>query len=419
MIKIISDYVKERKELWLEPRLKKAESEEEIATLKKEAEERFSLTQWLQDAARRAGQLNMTSHPSKFSHPSAKSSSIIANNIQDQDGYLRSGNVDVPLDVFGNAAAMDVYRLLALPLKEGSKEIVLNIFENNHEQLKAQIENLGLSFKELRNNFLQIKKDEEKPRTDSLLKQVYFPINSKAHQYHLLSLLTPSGTISLLKERIDKIRFSEETKIAREARRAETHHDSGYKDLLNLTVVGFGGTKPQNISVLNNQNYGKAYLLSSTPPSFTKRNIRMPTRDFFTQTLYLHGEKDRFETLHRWVMQERNNIEVRRVITNIIAGIIDSILYRAYQLRESNEPGWTLNEYYQNLPKNQRIWLDNHYRKVRQDDQGWRGEIARGMSNSIVLAYDKINSMRLLGDPEQHYIRTLIAESIDQDKEFF
>jgi CRISPR-associated protein Csy1 len=73
------------------------------------------------DAAKRVTQLSMVSHPSKFSHPSAKTSSVIAKVEQSNDGYLRSGNVDYSLDVFGNAAAMDVFKFLSLPLNENSR----------------------------------------------------------------------------------------------------------------------------------------------------------------------------------------------------------------------------------------------------------------------------------------------------------
>jgi CRISPR-associated protein Csy1 len=41
-----------------------------------------------------------------------------------------------------------------------------------------------------------------------------------------------------------------------------------------LTAIGYGGTKPQNISVINNQNSGFSYLLPSMPPILTKRKTQ-------------------------------------------------------------------------------------------------------------------------------------------------
>jgi CRISPR-associated protein Csy1 len=124
----------ERKELWLKDRIKKAENENVIAELQQQANDKFSLNEWLPDAAKRVTQLSMVSHPSKFSHPSAKTSSVIAKVEQSNDGYLRSGNVDYSLDVFGNAAAMDVFKFLSLPLNE--KFTVLDGFEQQDQALK-------------------------------------------------------------------------------------------------------------------------------------------------------------------------------------------------------------------------------------------------------------------------------------------
>ena len=87
----------------------------------------------------------------------------------------------------------------------------------------------------------------------------------KDDSYHLLSVLSPSNLMFKLKERIN-LRFSDEAKTAREARKNNKYHQDGYSEVFNISVIGFGGTKPQNISVLNNQNGGTSYLLLSVPP---------------------------------------------------------------------------------------------------------------------------------------------------------
>ena len=106
----IQNFLNERKEMWLKKKIKAKTSEEEKAVFEQEAGELFSLFTWLPNAAKRAKQLSLVSHPSKFTHPSAKTSSIIATADNKSDGYLRTGNIEVALDVFGNAAAMDVYK---------------------------------------------------------------------------------------------------------------------------------------------------------------------------------------------------------------------------------------------------------------------------------------------------------------------
>ena len=282
MTESIHTFLNERKELWLKDRVKKAENDVERAELQQQADDRFSLKEWLPDAAKRVSQLSMVSHPSKFSHPSAKTSSVIAQVKSAQDGYLRSGNVHYPLDVFGNAAAMDVYKFLSLNLAEDYT--VLTGFEHDHEDLKSLIEKSSLNFTSLKQAFLVIKNDDTSSKTDHLVKQVYFPIADT--EYHLLSILTPSGLIARLKLAIDQLRFSEATKEAKEKRKKNEHDAIGYADIFDLTVTAYGGTQPQNVSVLNSQNAGRAYLLSSCPPILEKRTVRSPPTDFFAQSLH-------------------------------------------------------------------------------------------------------------------------------------
>ena len=297
MTESIHTFLNERKELWLKDRVKKAENDVERAELQQQADDRFSLKEWLPDAAKRVSQLSMVSHPSKFSHPSAKTSSVIAQVKSAQDGYLRSGNVHYPLDVFGNAAAMDVYKFLSLNLAEDYT--VLTGFEHDHEDLKSLIEKSSLNFTSLKQAFLVIKNDDTSSKTDHLVKQVYFPIADT--EYHLLSILTPSGLIARLKLAIDQLRFSEATKEAKEKRKKNEHDAIGYADIFDLTVTAYGGTQPQNVSVLNSQNAGRAYLLSSCPPILEKRTVRLPSIDFFAQCLYRKNYQDSFLQLHKFM----------------------------------------------------------------------------------------------------------------------
>lgn len=414
--KVINDFLSERKDRWLEPRLKKT-TDDETALLQQEALEKFSIVNWLPDAARRAEWLSITTHPSKFTHTGARTSPVNAEQAYKNDGFLRSGNVlDLEADATGNAAAMDVHTFLLLPISETLT--LLDAFEHRDEELQILLKGLELDFETLRTDLLKMKLGDGIQKTDRLLKQVYFPV-SEGHQYHLLSLLTPSSMIWDFKKRIDKMHFSDETKSARTARRDQKEHESGYSEIFDLTTVGYGGTKPQVVSVLNSRNGGKSYLLPSIPPLFEKRTIRLPTSDFLNQSIYLKGEKKRFIDLHQWVKQDRNNIEVRTAIRKIIQGIIDQVLFKAYQLRQSHQNGWSESEYYTDLPKAQRIWLDDLYINFREEDDDWRTEIAHQIASHIISLYESINDVTSLGNVEFLYLKEEIEKHIKQDKEFF
>lgn len=413
MAESIHAFLNERKELWLKDRIKKAENESVIAELQQQAKDKFSLNEWLPDAAKRVTQLSMVSHPSKFSHPSAKTSSVIANVEQRNDGYLRSGNVEYSLDVFGNAAAMDVFKFLSLPLNE--ELTVLDGFEENDQGLKNLIADAKLNFETLSVEFLKIKATDNSIRTDHLVKQVYFPVSEA--NYHLLSILTPSGLITRLKQSIDVMRFSEETKQAKESRKKNEHHEVGYSDIFGLTVTAYGGTQPQNVSVLNSQNAGRAYLLSSCPPVFENRNIKLPSQDFFQQCLYWKKFSSEFESLQKYVT-EINNQHTRKKIKKILRKMVEDILFIAFCVRK-NEKGWSKKEHYQSLVLKQKIWLDDAYLDVRQTENEWRDEIARRTAKLILDSFEDFYGSKLFGSPEIIELKAIVFEALDEDKEFF
>ena len=416
MTESIQNFLIERKELWLKDRLKKAENDSVISELQGQADDKFSLKEWLPDAAKRVTQLSMVSHPSKFSHPSAKTSSLIAQAKQINDGYLRSGNVSYPLDVFGNAAAMDVFKFLSLPLTE--KLTVLDGFERQEESLKTLLVGADLDFETLGTEFLKIKATDTSVKTDHLVKQVYFPIEQA--EYHLLSVLTPSGLITRLKQSIDTIRFSEETKQAKELRRKNEHHEIGYADIFDLTITAYGGTQPQNVSVLNSQNAGRAYLLSSCPPVLEKRAIRLPKTDFFAQCLYRKNYQESFIQLHKFMQLDLNNDDIRTAIRNIIQFVIDQILVLASKTREYSVEGWSNQDYYASLPKLQRIWLDKIYQTEREEDHDWRDELSREIARWILRSYEKvISDAYKLGTGEILDVKQRVEKSLQQAKEFF
>lgn len=416
MTESIQNFLNERKELWLKDRLKKAENDSVISELQGQADDKFSLKEWLPDAAKRVTQLSMVSHPSKFSHPSAKTSSVIAQAKQINDGYLRSGNVSYPLDVFGNAAAMDVFKFLSLPLTE--KLTVLDGFERQEESLKTLLVGADLDFETLGTEFLKIKATDTSVKTDHLVKQVYFPIEQA--EYHLLSVLTPSGLITRLKQSIDTIRFSEETKQAKELRRKNEHHEIGYADIFDLTITAYGGTQPQNVSVLNSQNAGRAYLLSSCPPMLEKRAIRLPKTDFFAQCLYRKNYQESFIQLHKFMQLDLNNDDIRTAIRNIIQFVIDQILVLASKTREYSTEGWSNQDYYASLPKLQRIWLDKIYQTERDEDSDWRDELSKEIARWILRSYEKvISDAYKLGTGEILDVKQRVEKSLKQAKEFF
>ncbi|MDI1293271.1 MAG: type I-F CRISPR-associated protein Csy1 [Methylobacter sp.] len=404
----IATFLAERQATWLKDKLKPCKTEAEQQDVESTAKEKFSLANWLPDAAKRAGQLAMVSHPGKFTHPSTKTSAIIAKCQPKPDGFLRTGNAHADFDVFGNAAALDVYKFLSLELTNGQS--VLAHLEQDSETIKAQFTLPNILFTELQQDLLAIKQASCTVKTSEKIKQVYFPVDD---DYHLLSILTPSGLMFKLKQRINEFRFSEAAKQARKDRHDQKYSELGFDDIYGLTVIGFGGTKPQNISVLNNQNGGTAYLLPSMPPPLKPRGLQIPKNDFFNNSLYYKNYQDSFKSLHKLLVTEHNNLNIREgrdkwLVSIIEQALNDQIIEKLWQLRQL-DTGWSANTA---LEQHQKIWLDNTNAEQREAEDDWLNKVVADFARWIVYAYIKIIGKEkaiLLGDDELNHIKQLIA----------
>ncbi|MBE0471097.1 MAG: type I-F CRISPR-associated protein Csy1 [Methyloprofundus sp.] len=385
---VIKDFLSDRKEVWLKKQLNPNQAESEQTEIYAEAEVIFSFAEWLPNASKRAKQLNLVSHPAKFTHPGAKTSSVIAQAPQENDGFLRFGNVkDIGDDVFGNAAAIDVYKFLSLKLLDGKS--VLQHIEHESELIQKQFSIPSLNFESLREQFLLIKQDgNPEPLTSGQIKQVYFPVADEESDYHLLSILNSSGMMFALKDRINQVRFSDETKQAREDRKNKVYNAKGLYEIYDLTAIGFGGTQPQNISVLNSSNGGVAFLLKSMPPELDARKVRLPKNDFFKQTLWV---KDYGRVLSHlnYLLNEnwRNDMDIRQKRDQIFQEAVYQAAETLWQVR-AHESGWSNFDTYSSLPAWQKIWLDNARQEERETDDIYIDQAIAEFAKWFIKAFE-------------------------------
>jgi len=396
----IQEFLDERKAARIKGKIKATMSEDEIHNLMQEADELFLLNNWLPNAAKRAAQLSLVTHVGKFSHPNAKTSSIIAKNAAKKDGFLRTGNVPKEFDVFGNAAALDVYKFLSLILTNG--QTILEQLEQETDPLKDQFTLAGSSYEEIKTGLLAIKKQDAVKISSERVKQVYFPVGN---DYHLLSLLTPSGLMYQLKQNINNIRFSEQAKQSRILKKKNEYDEQGFDEIYGLTAIGYGGTKPQNISIINSQNGGVSYLLSSMPPVLNQQNIRLPKTDFFRNALYYKNYAESFKSLDKLMKLERNTVHIRAGIDNIIGFIITQVIERSWLLRQL-DAGWSEKTA---LKQYQKIWLDSAYQEQRENDETWLNEVMNELSRWIIFAYEKSIGHAAI-NTEMLAIKALISE---------
>lgn len=407
MDKAIVEFLDNKKTDFLKKKIKTNSSEEEKIEFQQQAHDKFHLASWLIDASNRAGQLSITTHPAKFVHPNAKTTSIISTCKQVSDGLLRSGNVNVDLDVFGNAAALDVEKFLRIKFSDG--KTILQHLENNTDFIQAQFGIKDVGFNEIRDNFLKIK-TSDLDQTSDKLKQVYFPVDD---DYHLLSILIPSGIVYKLKQRINAIRFSDENKKVREALSKQTPIASKIEDVKSLTALGYGGTKPQNISTLNNQNGGVSLLLSSMPPQLKKRKVQPPKTDFFDNCLWDNLFKEDFKDFHKVLDWRKNNKPIKDKRDDIVLNSIIKVQRLIESIRSAGI-GWSESDIYAGLDEWQKIWLDDKNQDIRENDKQnkkYLQQAQSGFSNWFIGHYQAIvNDSKTLGANDINHIKNILSE---------
>jgi CRISPR-associated protein Csy1 len=408
----ISQFFEQRKEAWLKKNISASMSDEEMQQQNLECDRVFSPSHWLPNAAKRAGQISISTHPCTFSHPSSRknkngyASSIIADSEQHNDGFLRSGNVSVAADALGNAAALDVYKYLMLELEDGNT--LLSHLQQGTEKAQVALAITNPSEEQhyvtLRDGFLAMVTPNEEVVTSAKIKQVYFPTPEINDDYHQLSILTPSGIVFDLRKRLDNLRFGDEVKACRDNRKNSKQGPS-YKEIYDLTTIGYGGTKPQNISVLNNANGGKAHLFMSMPPTLENHRITFPTKDFFTQSIYYNKCRKTFLALHDFYLQDKNNMQERAARDELYQDIIDDIIEVMWSLRGVGQDQFLAT--HSALSAAQRVWLEV---SVAPDDDRWLDEILKHITHFIYHGYEKVldKAHIKIGDAEYKHIGNVV-----------
>lgn len=342
------------------------------------------LSEWLAESSKKISGSKASfasSHPCKFVNPDSgknkiagkngeiKTTAIVAYSKYELDGYVRTGNVrNIKLDLFGDAAMASYYKFLTI--RVGDKTIFEHIVADD-EISKYLLSFTGDSSDKIRKDFLSLLRKEGCCCTSSKLKQIFFPTNEG---YHQLSVLMPSGIMSKVNQNIRRFKFgiSEDEKKQienlRDCKKNNLYCDGEIKDFQGLTKIGFGGSKPVNISILNSEENGLFYFLPSFPPAVDKNRIKLPHFDFFKDNLWSGKYRTEYKHFHKLLLAEPNNINIREGRNKIILNIFDDIVENIFTIR-SVGAGWSDRQQCSNLPEYQKIMLDDLYSDRRDEDE--------------------------------------------------
>lgn len=373
-----------------------------------------SPVEWMSSAVANLPRYYLATHIAKFTHPDAKAE-LYDESASAGNGYLTTTDAELKEDfvVQGGAAYMPLASFLVKRFSEleDEKERTSDLnaltawehLQQDTDFIQREFTDLGLDYKNLRQQILAIKKCPVPSKTDRLLKQVYFPIGDDT--YHLLSVMPPTSLMFCMTDKIEKA--SRHSRFCHDEK-SEQYGES-YNFIPDLTRISFGGTKPQNISCLNTP-MGVDVLLSISP-EISGRAVHVPKKNFFFDSLYWRVFLDEIGALHRLFINERNNLSVREKRDRCIRSIVWKIWYTADKLQDL-PGGWSENT---NLPESQKIWLDSGKYELQQKDDKWIADVSQDFARWLNVVYSKQKGALPLGPVERHAFAAGMEETLQQE----
>ena len=373
---------------------------------------------WLADAARRVAQIQIVTHTLKPIHPDARGTNLFRA-PQDLPAHAEVGSHvlagDFSSDVVGNAAALDVFKLLKLQVFGRS---LLAWMQAGDPDLLAALSDDADQASEWLAAFTGITAPRSAvPSSHTLAKQLYWLAEEDPAddgQYHLLAPLYSSALAHAVFQTINEDRFGEAGKLARQARREHRDHDTGFREYPDLAVQKFGGTKPQNISQLNSERGGSNYLLASRPPSWKTLAVKAPfyTDSVFPRFARIPEVRQAVRTLRAFLESDPDaNKETRDRRDALMDRLIDELVDFAHPLQATLPAGWT-REPNCRLAEAEQLWLDPG--RAETDDEAdaefhtawqrmdWPAEIGRRFANWL---NHELGQTLPLGDIEARHWR--------------
>jgi len=352
---LIADFLKKR----LDDKLDKIPNDDQKRAY---LQQQFTPETWLEDAARRVKQIQAVTHSLKPIHPDAKGSNLYCQ-PQAQSSHPVVGShclgEEFEGDVVGNAAALDVYKLLKL---EHQGRSLLALALDRDVDLAAALSNEPAQAGEWIDAFAGLIEARGRISSHTLAKQLYWLTGDDPHDnasFHLLAPLYASSLAHRVYQVVQDDRFSEEAKAARDARKENGYSERPVREYPQLAIQKLGGTKPQNISQLNSERRGDNFLFASLPPAWRSFDVKalLGIDSMFKPYGRLPEVKEILKVLLAFLKSDPvRNLETRTRCAEWVDGLIDEFLQFSTELQSlpfgwSQEPGCRLS----NAEKH---WLD-------------------------------------------------------------
>ena len=366
----------------------------------------FAHDVWLASAAKRVQQIQAVTHSLKPIHPDARGTNLYVEPRTlpplAELGSHALGERFVG-DVVGNAAALDVYKMLKLEVN--GRSLLTALLAQDADALAA-LHTDPAQAQALRDAFVSLTQPRaEGPSSHTLAKQLYWLTGTDAcddAHYTLLAPLYATSLAHAVHAQVQEDRFGEANKAARQARRERKVHDGVFHDYPGLAVQNMGGTKPQNISQLNSERRGMNYLLSSLPPKWKVNAQRFPTHADSVFTRYFDSRplvRQTVKTLRRYLESNPNPVkDTRDHRKELVDVLVDEMVNMAAELQHALPPGWTLDDpRFSALNEDEQTWLDALRAELPEEDDFANRWLAMEWPDAIGTRFGNWLNARLEG----------------------
>jgi len=302
-------------------------------------------------------------HIAKLTHSSSAGSSFLDRTTDKKKAYLSTNAlVSKTLDgTYPNATLSKQVKFLMLEHKGVSlfDEIVDNndsVFEG-FESVSAELKEWGDQYREILT---------QKPSSDFLLKQIYFPVGEG---YHLLTVVRSSS----LSQKIYGSYFAKDARKASDlvnnARKSSKYSPEISKQAMNVAKISTTLSQPQNVSVLNGKRGGRVRLFSSQPPVWEpQKKAPLHKKSWFFESSIYRATREDVDYLRDFLLRfgrlelSTKDPKKQEWMVTWVNRIISDVLFLAESVQ--NLPaGWS-NDPEINLKLEQQYFLDPY----RSDD---------------------------------------------------
>lgn len=292
---------------------------------------------WISYYSKKSGGVKFATHVAKIMHSSIKDApSFYVQYKNDKHRYIATSNIKKPVidDAIDNAALTPIANFLKI---EHDGVSLGNLVNEGNNSIFSSIAEQKIS-KEWVNNFSLVFSQKE-PRTHSLQKQIFFPINHSC-QYHLLCIVKSSSLAHYFFEKaknqkVDFLKYSKKLE----------------KRLVNIAALNLTASSKAhtNVSPLHAKRSGRIHLFSTQPPTWESQ-LKPPIykKSLFDNLSNVQINEDinylrefllRFKHLDLSIKDPKRNTHLVRWVESII----DEVFFYANSIQKLPAP-WSVDK---------------------------------------------------------------------------